>query len=226
MVQSTPSPSTGAQHGPDPKRTATRPLSEGWPYIAVALANSAVFYLMFKPWLTATGWDGLGVVNAFGRLRRTTRHLNLWSQSPPPVGIISNTWAVLASVAIVITVVAAIRASRYRSSATETLTAIAALAAAIFVAADLYHLNAAIPKVQLAVSMSKDLSAQLGLAIGALRGTTEYPWPGKESQLRVAGLTSTALIAFAITVVSAAVAALRARRGLLHLTKAVAARIL
>ncbi|MFB7720136.1 hypothetical protein [Nocardia sp. NPDC056100] len=181
---------------------------------------------MFKPWLTATGWDGVGVVNAFGRLRRTTRHLNLWSQSPPPGPVISNVWAILASAAIIVTVVAAIRASRYRSAAAETLTAVAASAVAIFVAADLYHLNAAIPKVQLALSMSKDLSAQIGLAIGALRGSTNYPWPGKESQLRVAGLTSTALISLAITVVSAGITAVRARRGLQRLVKAVAARIL
>lgn len=226
MVQSTPWQAAGSRGGQDPQRGAHKSISEGWPYLLVALANAAVLYLMFKPWLSAYGWDGTATVNAFGRFRRTTKHLNLWSQSPPPGPTISNTWAVLATTAILITVAAAVWASRQRSAAAETLTAVAASAAALLVAMDLYTLNAAIPQVGAALAMSKDLSAQLGLAIGALRGSNEYPWPGKESQLRTAGLTSTALFALAITVVAAAVTALRARRGLLRVIKAVVTRIL
>ncbi|WP_067566599.1 hypothetical protein [Nocardia acidivorans] len=225
MVQSTPSPA-GAHHEHDPQRTGTRPLSEGWPYLAVALANSAVLYMMFKPWLRAYGWDGTGTLNGFGRFRRTTRHINLWSHSTPPGPDVSSVWAVLATVAILVTVVAAIRASRHRGATTETLTAVAASAVAVLVAMDVYTLNAAIPQVGLALSMNGDLSTQVGMAVSALRGTTNYPWPGKESKLNPTELTPLALIALSITVVSASIAVLRARRGLARLITAVAARIL
>ncbi|MFF2554701.1 hypothetical protein ACFVUS_27120 [Nocardia sp. NPDC058058] len=225
MVQSTPSTPAGAPNERAPRSTVIRPLTESWPYIVVALGNTVVLFMMFQPWLRAHGWDGSATVNAFGRFRRSTRHLNLWSQSPPATPELDSTCAVLATAAILVTVIAAFRVIRQRDTVAEIVTAATASAVAILLLVDVHNLDNSIPQVRAAVGMSSDLTAQLGLAIGALRGTNSYPWPGRESTIAASDLTPWAFISLGISLASAAVMLTRSWRGVARVLAALISKI-
>ncbi|WP_327146925.1 hypothetical protein [Nocardia sp. NBC_01327] len=225
MVEPTPSLPARVHPGHDPHPSSTRPIKEAGPYIAVAVGSSVLFFLLFQPWMTASGRDGSATVNAFGRIKHTTRHLNLWSESPPSNAEIDSVWAVLAIVAILIAVIAAIQTILHRSEAAETITAVATLAVAVLVLIDVHNLDSNIPQVRDSLGMNTDLSSQLGLAIGALRGTSDYPWPGHEVMLAPSELTPWAFASTAIAIVSAAVAAMRSWQSILRGITAVAARL-
>ncbi|MFE4459775.1 hypothetical protein ACFROC_20675 [Nocardia tengchongensis] len=206
MAQPAVSQSEGDHSEPDrPTRSIPSP-RERWPYAAVALASIAVFYMMWQPWMQATGWDGSATVTAFGKMRRTSRHLNLWSQTAPPGVRISSMWALLAAAAVVVVVAAAYHALRHGSDIAGAITAVAATAQAIFVMLNAYDLDKKIPSVQGALGMTNELGPQLGLIAGALRGKGGYPWPGQEVTLNTAGLTNWAFAAIAVALAAAAVA--------------------
>ncbi|MFE2961020.1 hypothetical protein [Nocardia tengchongensis] len=226
MAQPTRSQPTEGHSEPQPPGKPTLSVWDTWPYAIVAAASIAVFAMMWKPWMQATGWDGKGTVTGFGKMTRTTRHLNLWSQTSPPGAKLSNMWALLAAAAVAIVLLAAYHAVVRRSEIAGGVTAIAAIALAIFVMLNAYDLDKKIPVVQGALGMTNELGPQLGLIVGALRGPGRYPWPGAESLLNTASLTNWAYGTIAVALASAAIAVGKAwRSGLRTLAAAAVGRM-
>ncbi|MEU6587479.1 hypothetical protein [Nocardia sp. NPDC046763] len=176
------------------------------------MGNSILFFMMFQPWLKASGWDGKGTINAFGQFTHTTSHLNLWSQAAPPGVKISGSWAIFISVAIFVVVVGAIQAITNRSDLAGGVTAVASVVVAILVLVVILNLDTNLPKVQAAMGMGNDWGPQVGLAISALRGTGSYPWPGHNVPLSTAGLTSWAFSSAGVAFGCAALAVITAWR--------------
>ncbi|GAB2450603.1 hypothetical protein [Nocardia tengchongensis] len=213
MAQPAPLQPTRSQLMPDPLRRSARTLKQTWPYAVAAVGSSILFFMMFQPWMRASGWDGMATVNAFGRITRTSSHLNLWSQAAPPGTKVNGVWAIFATIAILVVVFAAIQAIVHGSDAAGTVTAVAAVVLAVLVLVDVLNLDNSIPKVQASLGMGKDLGPQIGLVLNALRGKGSYPWPGEAVSLHPAGLTSWAFAAIAVAFVSAALAVTRAWQG-------------
>jgi len=184
-------------------------LREAWPYAVAAVGSIVVFFILFQTWMVAPDRSGSNAVDAFGTTHTTTTHLNLWSQQQPPGVSVSGAWGILTTIAVFITVFAAIQAI-YRGTRTPGLvTAGAAVAVALFVIVDLLYIRSKMYELQASMKMSNDLAGHLGLAISALRGTSTYPWPGVSYVLASARLTSWAYIAAALAFGSAGVAATR-----------------
>ncbi|MFE3758789.1 hypothetical protein ACFXO9_31180 [Nocardia tengchongensis] len=217
MLQPTPSQPVGALLEPDSRPLAVRPLAEIWPFVLAALGSSALLFMMFQPWMRASGWDGVATVNAFGRISRTSSHLNLWAQSSPPGARIGGLWGILATIAIVIVVCAASQSIRRDSDVAAGITAGASAVVAVLVLVDVLNLDSKIPQVQASLSMAgNDLGPQLGLVLGVLRGKSSYPWPGESVPLHPAELTPWAFTAIAVAFASAAVAVSRSWRSALR----------
>ncbi|MGW4241405.1 hypothetical protein [Nocardia sp. NPDC004722] len=184
-----------------------------------------VFFMMFQPWLRASGWDGKGTVDAFGRMQRTSRHLNLWSQAAPPGARITGVWAILATVTIVVVVIAAVQAIRSGSETAGAVTAIATVVLAILILVDVLNLDSHKPLVAASLGMGGDLGPQIGMALDALSGRGSYPWPGKEGPTRPTELTLWSFAAIAVACGSAAVVVIRSWRTTLRAVVAVVAKI-
>ncbi|MFE3262328.1 hypothetical protein ACFXPS_43755 [Nocardia sp. NPDC059091] len=181
--------------------------------------------MMFQPWLKASGWDGKATVDAFGRMKRTTSHLNLWSRAAPPGMRVSGIWAILATVLIFIVVCAAIQVMLNNSQIARVITAFGTIAIAGLVLYMVINLDDNIPKIQGSLGMGNDLGPQLGLVLGALRHTGSYPWPGEPSNLSVAGLTNWAFAATAVAFGSAIIAVTLSWRDILPVINAVVGKL-
>ncbi|WP_067721532.1 hypothetical protein [Nocardia yamanashiensis] len=227
MVQTTPSQPPAAPSGDGPRRSVTAEFRARWPYAVSAIASVVLLFMMVRPWMVASGWDGKATVDAFGRIRRTTRHLNLWSQAPPPGAQVGALWAILIVVATLVLVVAAWQAVFRGNETAGAVTALAAVAIAIFVLAQTFTLQSKIPEVGKALGMGSDLGPQIGMVVGALRGTSPYPWPADAaSSLRASALTEWAYASIAVSFLSAAVSVLRSWRSGLRTIAAFASKLL
>ncbi|GAB2559032.1 hypothetical protein [Nocardia heshunensis] len=184
-----------------------------------------MFLMMFQPWLKASGWDGKGTVDAFGRMTRTSSHLNLWSRAAPPGMRISGFWAILATVLIFIVVCSAVQAMLNNNQTAGVITAFGTTAIAALVLFMVINLDDNIPKIQGSLGMGNDLGPQLGLVLGALRHTGSYPWPGEPVPLSVAGLTNWAFGATAAAFGSAIIAVRLSWRNVLRVITAAVGKV-
>jgi len=199
-------------------------LREAWPYAVAAVGSIAVFFMLFQTWMVTPNWSGFNDVDGFGTTHTTTTHINLWSQEQPPGTNVTGAWGILTTIAVFITVFAAIQAI-YRGTRTAGLvTTSAAAAVALFVIIDLFYIRSKQIPVQITTGMGNDLGAHMGLVIMALRGTGAYPWPGVRYALNAAHMTSWAFSTAALAFGSAGVAATRAWFSGLHGVIAVARR--
>ncbi|WP_216898604.1 hypothetical protein [Nocardia alni] len=191
-------------------------LRAGWPYAVAAVVSVAVFFLLFKTWMVAPDRSGSNSVDAFGTTHTMTTHLNLWSQQQPPGVSVSGVWGILTTIAVFVTVFAAIQAIYRGTRILGLVTTAAAVAVALFVIIDLFYIRSKMFEAQASMKMSNDLAAQLGLALSALRGTSTYPWPGVPYALAAARLTSWAYVTTAFALTAAAVTATRTWYGGRH----------
>ena len=105
-------------------------LRENWGYLCAAIGSIVTFILLFRPWLATDGPDGTIWSNAFGQTHITTTLVGLWSKSPPASYNLSGKWAILATIAIFLTVLAALINLWARTGALAGLTTISAAAVA------------------------------------------------------------------------------------------------
>jgi hypothetical protein len=215
-----PAPTPWQTGGAQPEPESAAPLlpagqvRRAWRYAAAAVGSVAVFIMMFQTWMQASERSGIISVDAFGTIHTTTTYLNLFSSSyshqlPPGVAV-SGIWGMLATIAIFVTVFAAIQAV-YRGTRTAGLVAaVAATVVAVIVLIDVFYLDTKKFTEQVSMKMNNDLGSHIGLVISALRGTGNYPWPGVPYPIGPDTLTPWAFIASAVAFLSAALAAIQA----------------
>ncbi|MEU7630488.1 hypothetical protein AB0C34_10940 [Nocardia sp. NPDC049220] len=188
-----------------------------WAYLCAAAGNIVVFYLLFKPWGVGNGPDGKIATNAFGRLRVNTTLTSLWSGAPPTPTKVNGTWAVLASVAIAVTVFAVVINLQARTELLSRVATGATVAVTIFVVMALVDINSKLEALRGMVSSGshRDMGTQIGLIIRWASGNGSYPIPGARQYAWPTGtLTTEAWLALVFAAVSALVALTQWVRGL------------
>ncbi len=226
MTQSTRSQHTDAHPRPDLEQRPAPSVKETWPYAVAAAGSLLLFFMMWQPWMKASNWDGAATVNAFGGIKRTTSNLNLWWGSAPAGARVEGKLAIFATVAIFVVVTAAILTILRGSETAGGITAVAAIAVAGLVLTNVLTLESKIPQLQASLGMANELGPQLGLVVGALRGTSSYPWPGQKVALPVSELTPWAFASAAIAFGSAALTVMKSWRGSLRRVVAAFARLM
>jgi hypothetical protein len=178
-------------------------------FLCAAVGSLITFNLLFKPWLATGGPDGTIWSNAFGQTHITTTLVGLWSKSPPNHSNLSGKWAILATIAIFLTVIAAVINLWARTEALARLTTVSAVAVALFVAFTLVYLNGKGPELRSMIGSGPptDLGTQVGYVVRWASGNGQYPLPGlRKVEFSTAKLTGTALLAGATAMFSAVVA--------------------
>ncbi|WP_227996944.1 hypothetical protein [Nocardia australiensis] len=177
-----------------------------WGYLFAAAGNIITFFLLFQPWIHAAARDGKIDATPFGRLHVTSTLVSLWSGSPPPAARINGMWAILASIAVTVTVCTVVVNLRARNNVLCRLATGSSVALAIFVAAAIVHMNGKAPDVRrmLSAGSTRDLGTQAGLLLRWASGNGSYPLPGvHQVSYSTAGLTTYAWVTGAIAVASA-----------------------
>ncbi len=178
-------------------------------YLCAAAGSILTFSLLFKPWLATGGPDGTIWSNAFGQTHITTTLVGLWSKNPPAHSNLSGTWAILATIAIFLTVLAALANLRAPTEILARLTTGSAVAVALFIAFTLVYLNSKGPELRSMIGSGPptDLGTQVGYVIRWASGNGQYPLPGlRKVEFETAKLTGTALFAGATAMFSAVAA--------------------
>ncbi|MBF6340176.1 hypothetical protein IU450_30440 [Nocardia abscessus] len=184
-------------------------LRENWGYLCAAAGSIVTFILLFKPWLATGGPDGTIWSNAFGQTHITTTLVGLWSQKPPAHTNLSGKWAILATIAIFLTVLAAVINLWARTEALARLTAGSAVAVALFIACTLVYLNGKGPELRGMIGSGPptDIGTQMGFVIRWASGNGQYPLPGlRKVEFSTAKLTNAAILAGATAMFSAVTA--------------------
>ncbi len=184
-------------------------LQDNWGFMFAAVGAVITFILLFKPWLTTGGPDGTIWSNAFGQTHITTTLVGLWSKHPPAHSNLSGKWALLATIAIFLTVLAALINLWARTEALARLTTGGAVAMALFIAFTLIYLNGKGPELRSMIGSGPptDLGTQVGFVIRWASGNGQYPLPGRRTvEFSTAKLTGTALVAGATAMFSAVAA--------------------
>ncbi|MFI6774273.1 hypothetical protein [Nocardia sp. NPDC050412] len=184
-------------------------LRDNWGYLCAAVGSSITFTLLFKPWLATGGPDGTIWSNAFGQTHITTTLVGLWSKNPPAHSNLSGKWAILATIAIFLTIFAALINIRARTNALAGLTTASAVAVALFIAFTLVYLNGRGPELRSMIGSGPptDPGTQVGYVIRWASGNGQYPVPGlRKVEFSTAKLTDTALLAGATAMFSAVAA--------------------
>lgn len=191
-------------------RVGVRPLAnllrDNWGYLCAAIGSIITFTLLFKPWLATGGPDGTIWSNAFGQTHITTTLVGLWSKNPPAHSNLSGKWAILASIAIFLTVLAAVINLRARTKSLAVLTTVSAVAVALFITFTLVYLNGRGPQLRSMIGSGPptDLGTQVGFVIRWASGNGQYPVPGlRKVEFETAKLTDTAWLAGATAMFSA-----------------------
>ncbi|RMI32786.1 hypothetical protein EBN03_12670 [Nocardia stercoris] len=117
-------------------------------HLAAAASGLITIFLLFQPWLSASGPTGRLSSDAFGRIDGVSDRRVDWSTGRYYEADISGTWAVLAALAAAATVAAVVMYVRIRSSALSYLVVASAVATAIFVLADLLYLSGKAPDLR------------------------------------------------------------------------------
>ncbi|MEU2034421.1 hypothetical protein [Nocardia amamiensis] len=216
MVQPTPwrANETQDRNGmPEPAASGTGPkayqvaLRGYWGYVAAAVGNLVTFILLFQAWMTVRGPDGSVSVNAFGRMQISTVYLNIWSSQRPRSAQITGIWALLASAAITVTVLAVVINLRLRIEALARLTTLSTLVTALFVLITVLHINSNAPQLRAMVTRTTDLGGQIGSFMNWAFGNGKLAVPGMgQATYASATLTQWALLAGFAALVSAVAA--------------------
>ncbi|MGK8524469.1 hypothetical protein ACRS6B_24255 [Nocardia asteroides] len=195
-------------------RVRLRPLLSGLGrnagYLGAAAGSIVTFMLLFEPWLTTGGPDGTIYSNAFGQTHITTTLVGLWSQKPPAHTNLGGKWAILASIAIFLTVFAAVINLWARTEALARLATGSAVAVALFIAFTLVYLNSKGPELRSMIGSGPptDMGTQIGFVIRWASGNGQYPLPGlRKVEFSTAKLTGSAMLA-GVTAMFSAVAAI------------------
>ncbi|WP_040787219.1 hypothetical protein [Nocardia pneumoniae] len=184
-------------------------LQGNWGYLCAAAGSIVTFVLLFKPWLASGGPDGTIYSNAFGQTHITTTLVGLWSKSPPAHSNLGGQWAILATIAIFLTVLAAVINLWARTEALARLTTGSAVAMAVFITCTLVYLNGRGPELRamLGSGPPTDIGTQIGFVIRWASGNGQYPLPGmRKVEFSTAKLTSSAITAGATAMFSAVMA--------------------
>ncbi len=178
-----------------------------WGYVAAAIGNLLTFILLFQSWMTVRGPDGSVSVNAFGRMQITTSFMNIWSSQGPRPAQITGIWAILASAAIVVTVLAVVINLRLRIEALTRLVTLSTLTTALFVLITVLHINSKAAQLKAMVARTSDLGGQIGSLMSWAFGNGKLAVPGVgQATYASASLTQWALLAGFVALGSAVAA--------------------
>ncbi|GAB2709851.1 hypothetical protein [Nocardia thraciensis] len=179
-------------------------------YLAAAGANAVTFGLLFLPWLTVTGPDGVARANAFGRIQATTSYMMGWSKSGPTTANINGTWAILTSAAIIVMVTVVGINLRMRARALSRVAAVSGVAAALFVLSTLRHLSNRASDLYDMTQRGWDTGGQIGSWIQWAVAGGDLVLPGaRPSPYATASITAAAMIACATSIVAAVVSTIQ-----------------
>ncbi|MFE7802598.1 hypothetical protein [Nocardia sp. NPDC057440] len=185
------------------------PLQGNWGYVVAAAGSVVTFCTLFQPWVNAATLDGRIKATPFGKFEISSSLVALWSGAPPPQAKVNGTWAVLACVAIAVTLFAVVVNLRARTTTLSHLAACSSVAMALFIVFALVHMNGKAPELRsmLGYGRTTDLGGQIGLLMRWASGNGKYPMPGiRQVSITTASLTAWAWFAAATAVVSAVAA--------------------
>ncbi|MEV6430952.1 hypothetical protein [Nocardia sp. NPDC051463] len=185
------------------------PLRGNWGYVVAAVGSVITFFALFQPWVNATALDGRIKATPFGKFEISSSLVALWSGAPPQQAKVNGTWAVLACVAIAVTLFAVAINLRARTTALSHVAAGSSVAMALFIAFALVHMNGKAPELRAMLGYGRptDLGSQIGLLMRWASGNGKYPMPGiRQVSITTASLTAWAWFAAATAVVSAVAA--------------------
>ncbi|MEU7766495.1 hypothetical protein AB0B25_15365 [Nocardia sp. NPDC049190] len=185
-------------------------------YLCAAVGSVVTLFLLFKPWAVGSANDGKILADAFGGFQISSNLTSIWSGSPPPAAKVEGTWAVLACVAIVVTLCAVLVNLRARAAVLAHVAAGSALALAAFTVTAVVHMNGKLEEIRAMVTPGspRDMGTQIGLAIRWAAGNGAFPIPGlRPVTYSTASLTTSAWLAGALSVVSAVAAVAQWFRG-------------
>ncbi|MGY1942729.1 hypothetical protein [Nocardia asiatica] len=178
-----------------------------WGYAWAAAGSLVTLVLLFQPWITASGADGSVRANAFGRMQITTVFLNVWSQSKPRTVHITGFWALLASAAIVVTVLAVVINLRLRIEALARLATLSTLATMLLVLSTALYVNSKAGQLKAMVSRTTDLGGHVGSLLNWAFNNGRLAVPGSgQYAYASASLTQWAFLAIALSIGSAVAA--------------------
>ncbi|WP_174187421.1 hypothetical protein [Nocardia barduliensis] len=218
MVQPTPWQGNTPRNGRDPTKKASAAAAQGqrgyqvalrgyWGYAWAAASSVVTLVLLFQPWITASGADGSVRANAFGRMQITTVFLNVWSQSKPRTAHITGFWALLASAAIVVTVLAVVINLRFRIEALTRLATLSTLATMLLVLITAVYVNSKGGQMKAMVSRTTDLGGHVGSLLNWAFNNGRLAMPGSgQYAYASASLTQWAFLAIALSIGSAVAA--------------------
>lgn len=174
-------------------------------YIASAVGGISTLLLLFQPWVTASGPNGEAQTNAFGHIEATSKFLTAFSQHPPTMPYISGVWALLSSASIIITVSTVVLNVKLRMEIIARVSAIMAVVTTVLVFATLIYLNTKAPHLRAMTLRTTDFGGWVGTLLSWASGTGNLPVPGftKQGTASSAGLTLWAMLAAAVSLVSA-----------------------
>lgn len=177
--------------------------------MVAAVGSIITFFTLFQPWVNAATLDGRIKATPFGKFEISSSLVALWSGAPPPQAKVNGMWAVLACVAIAVTLFAVAVNLRARTTALSHLAAGSSVAMALFIAFAVVHMNGKAPELRAMLGYGRptDLGSQIGLLMRWASGNGNYPMPGiRQVSITTASLTAWAWFAIAIAVVSAVAA--------------------
>ncbi|MFQ6392415.1 hypothetical protein ACLMAJ_03065 [Nocardia sp. KC 131] len=177
-----------------------------WGYLFAAVGNIITLFGLFEPWVDASSTDGRITATPFGKFQISSSLVALWSGAPPPTAKINGMWAVLACIAVVITVSAAMINLRARTQALSALVMGSTVAVSLFLVFALVHMNNKLPDLRAMVgnASARDLGSQVGMLMRWASGNGNYALPGlKRYTWTTASLTTWAWLAGGMAVISA-----------------------
>ncbi|NKY88010.1 hypothetical protein [Nocardia veterana] len=180
------------------------PLRRTWaPWSAIG-AGVVTLFLLFRPWLKASGPDGHARTDAFGRIEASTLQLTAWSQQHNSTPQISGAWAILAATAIVAMCVLALVSIRARTEAAARYTALCAVVSAALVLITLVYINAQAADLKAMTARKYDMGGQIGSFMAWVFGNGSPVVPGlARKSFSTAALTPWGMVACALMLMSA-----------------------
>ncbi|WP_280443940.1 hypothetical protein [Nocardia brasiliensis] len=187
------------------RRRHLRKLKGNWGYLFNAVGSGCTFSALFQPWINASATDGTIRATPFGKFEISSSLVALWSGSPPPTAKINGMWAVLACVAIALTVALVAVNFRTPTPSLSRFMVASSTAMSLFVAFALVHMNHQAPAIRNMVGNgpAREPGSVAGLVIRWASGNSSYALPGVRRYTWVtAGLTSWAWFAGVMAVLS------------------------
>ncbi|MEV6139152.1 hypothetical protein AB0L63_24440 [Nocardia sp. NPDC051990] len=204
-----------AAPGVTPWAQMQRALRSGWTaslrgnagYLVAAVANLVTLVMLFRPWITVTGPDGMARADAFGRIEATTSYLMAWSGSGPSTADISGTWAIFTTATIIVLVTVVVINLRIGKAALYRIAVASGIAVAIFVLLTMRNLNSRASDLMAMTARSWDAGGQVGSWIQWAFSGGDLMLPGvRSSGYSTTSFTGAALIACGASMVAAVAA--------------------